>query len=122
MSVRHYLTPLLFFQIMSQVVLAKFTIKPGCKDTWLEWTDTLKSRADEVMETLKNEGVFSESCFISKEGEIFYFMEVDDFDRVKEAVSKSTHKIDLEHKEVRLKTLDLVEKMECLFHFENRGV
>ena len=106
---------------MSQVVLAKFTFKPGGKDSWLEWTNVLKSRADEVIETLKNEGVFSESCFISKEGdEIFYFMEADDFDRVKKAVSKSTHKIDVEHKEVRLKSLELVEKMECLFHFENR--
>lgn len=106
---------------MSQVVLAKFKFISGGKEAWLEWANVLKSRKAEVLETLKNEGVFSEACFISKEGnEIYYFMEVEDFNKVKEAVSKSTFKIDIEHKEIRLKSLELIEKMECLFHFENR--
>ncbi len=103
---------------MSQVVLAKFIFKSGGKEIWLEWTKTLKSRQDEVLETPKQEGVFSEACFISKEGnEIYYFMEAEDFDRAQAVVAKSTFKIDAEHKATRLKSLELVEKMECLFHF-----
>lgn len=105
---------------MSQVVLAKFKFKPGGKETWLNWAKELNVRKDEVLETLRNEDVRVEACFMTSEGdEVYYFMESKDFDRVKQAVSNSTFKIDAEHKEIRNKSLVLIEKMECLFHFEN---
>ncbi|MDO8261215.1 MAG: DUF6176 family protein [Candidatus Magasanikbacteria bacterium] len=106
---------------MSQIILVKFSFKKDSKQVWLDWTIELKSRQDEVIETLKQEGVTMEACFISKKGdEIYYLMEAADFDRVKQMVSKSTHKIDAEHREVREKSLNFVEKMECLFYFENK--
>ncbi|HEY5383018.1 MAG TPA: DUF6176 family protein [Candidatus Paceibacterota bacterium] len=106
---------------MTQVSLYKFAFKSGAKQAWLDWSEELKSRKDEVVATLKNEGVVSESCFISADGEhIYYFMEAEDFEKAKNAVAKSIHPIDADHKKVREASLEFVAKLDCLFHFENR--
>ncbi len=103
---------------MTEVKLIKFIFKPGQKQVWLDWCEALKKRQDEVIETLKNEGVVSESCFISEDGlAIYYFMEAEDFAKAKEAVMKSTFKIDSEHKAIREMSIEFVEKLTCLFHF-----
>jgi len=64
--------------------------------------------------------VVSESCFISEDGEYaYYFMEAEGFEKVRAAVTNNPHPIDADHKAVRERSLEFVEKMECLFHFEN---
>ena len=106
---------------MTQVSLYKFAFKPNAKQAWLNWSEELKRRKDEVLATLKDEGVVSEACFISPDGEhVYYFMEAEDFEKVKNAATQSTHPIDAEHKTVRLNSLEFVAKLDCLFHFENR--
>lgn len=63
----------------------------------------------------------SESCFISNDGEeVFYFMEAVDFEKVRNAVTENPHPIDVDHKKARENSLELVERLEPLFHFENR--
>ena len=49
---------------MTNVKLVKFKFKPEAKEIWLDWSEELKRRKEEVIATLKNEGVVSESCFI----------------------------------------------------------
>lgn len=106
---------------MSQVILVKFLFKEGGKQIWLDWAMELKRRKDEVIETLKEEGVLLEACFISQNrDEVYYFMQATDFEKAKDVVSKSTHIIDIEHKEKKGKSLVYVEKMGCLFNFENK--
>jgi hypothetical protein len=106
---------------MTHASLYKFAFKPGTKQVWLDWSEELKRRKDEVLATLKNEGVVSESCFLSSDGEhVYYFMEAEDFEKVKNAVAHSTYPIDADHKRVRLSSLEFVAKLDCLFHFENR--
>lgn len=107
---------------MTKAKLAHFKFKPGAKQTWLDWSEELKRRKDEVIATLKNEGVVSESCFISEDGEsIYYFMEAEDFEKARSAVASSPHPIDADHKAARSGSLEFIGQLECLFHFENRN-
>ena len=105
---------------MTEVKLIKFTFKR--RQVWLDWCEELKKRQDEVIETLKNEGVVSESCFISEDGlSLYYFMEAESFAKAKEAVNKSKFKIDAEHRAIREASIEFVEKLTCLFHFPNHS-
>jgi L-rhamnose mutarotase len=106
---------------MTNVKLARFRFKPDAKQNWLDWSEELKRRKEEVVATLKNEGVVSESCFISNDGnEIFYFMAAEDFEKARKAVVENPHPIDRDHKEARESSLEFVEQLDLLFHFENR--
>ncbi len=106
---------------MTEVKLVKFKFKPGQKQVWLDWSKELKRRRDEVISTLKNEGIVSESCFISEDGEyVYYFVEAEDFEKARRAVTGSSHPIDEEHKKNRENSLEGVAALECLFHFDNR--
>lgn len=107
---------------MTTVKLVRFKFKPGAKQIWLDWSEELKQRKQEVIKTLKNEGVVSESCFISHDGEeVFYFMEAEDFNKAQNAVTLNPHPIDKDHKMARESSLEFVERMGHLFHFENRS-
>ena len=91
---------------MTKVKLVKFKFKPEAKKVWLEWSLELQRRKEEVIATLKNEGVVSESCFISEDGEhIYYIMESDDFDKARNAVTNNPHPIDADHKKARESSL-----------------
>jgi hypothetical protein len=106
---------------MTQVKLVKFKIKEGKKELWFDWCEELKRRKDEVLETLKNETVVSEACFLSENGtHVYYFIETKDIEKSQSAVKNSTFKIDAEHKEKRIASLDKIGQLEELFHFENR--
>lgn len=106
---------------MSEVKLVKFKFILKGEHTWLRWTEELKRRKNEVKETLKAEGVISESCFLSEDGQhVYYFMEAEDLERAKQIATESTHVIDDEHKKIRVKSLEFVEELDCLFHFSLR--
>ena len=107
---------------MTKVKLVKLKLKEGNEQSWLDWCKELKQRKNEVIETLKNEGVLSESCFLSEDEKcVYYFMEAKDFDKTKDAVKKSNLKIDAQHKEKRNLSLEKVAQLKELFHFENRS-
>ena len=107
---------------MTQVKLVKLKLKEGNEQIWLDSCEKLKQRKNEVIETLKNEGVLSESCFLSEDEKcVYYFMEAENFEKAKSAVEKSNFKIDAEHKEKRTLSLEKVAQLKELFHFENRS-
>ena len=58
---------------MTQVKLVKLKLKEGNEKVWLDWCDELKQRKDEVMQTLRHEGVVSESCFLSQDDKCIYY-------------------------------------------------
>lgn len=106
---------------MNQVRLVKLRLVEGKEKVWLDWCNELQQRKDEVIETLKNEKVLSEACFLADDEKcVYYFMEAEDFEKAREAVAKSTHAIDREHKEKRKLSLEKVADLKELFHFENR--
>lgn len=107
---------------MANVKLVKFKFKPAGKQIWLDWSEELKRRKDEVIAALRNENVVSECCFISKDGEsVYYFMEAEDFDKAKNAITNNPQPIDGDHKKARESSLEFVEKLDCLFNFDNRN-
>lgn len=106
---------------MTKAKLIKFKFKTGAKQVWIDWSEELRRRKEEVVATLKNEGVVSESCFMSEDGEyVYYFMEAEDFEKAKNAVTENPHPIDNDHKLARESSLEFVAKLDCLFHFDNR--
>ncbi len=101
---------------MTEVLLARAKINDGQKERWLNWCEELKRREPEVMETLEAEGVISEACFLSPDGEyVYYFMESSDLSKA----SSSPHgfPIDKEHIIAREAALGTREKMTVLFNF-----
>ncbi len=104
---------------MNEVGLVKFTFKKEGRDTWIDWCNELISRKEEVLETLESEGVLVEACFLSrKEQCIYYFIEAVSFERMQEVAKNSTRFIDIEHRAVKLESIEFVERMELLFHFD----
>ena len=87
----------------------------------MDWCEQLKKRADEVLETLKSEGTLSEACFVSQDGEsIYYFMEMENLEKARQAFKNSNHKIDKDHREARDSSLEKIEELTPLFHFQNK--
>jgi hypothetical protein len=103
-----------------EVQLVRLRFKPDGKRVWLDWAEELKRRRAEVIATLRNEGVRSEACFLSKDGEsVFYFMESADSAKVTSAFDTSKLPIDAEHKAKLRSSLEIVEAMTPLFGFQN---
>ncbi|WP_458207680.1 DUF6176 family protein [Haladaptatus sp. NG-SE-30] len=108
---------------MNDIVLVRREIRPGKTQELREWFDELTQREDEVLETLANEGVYTESVFFESTADvdyIYYYMEAADMNHAKEAVEESEYPIDAEHTRVMERTLtDELTKLEPLAHFEN---
>ncbi|MBI3935079.1 MAG: hypothetical protein HY316_10345 [Acidobacteria bacterium] len=105
---------------MSQVRLVRLKFQSGKKQIWLDWCEQLKKRTDAVLETLRNEGTLSESCFVSQDGDsLYYFMEAEDLERATKAFQGSPFRLDQEHRDARLASLEFVEELSPLFHFRN---
>lgn len=78
-------------------------VKPGKEAKLRAWLTELSKRTDEVRATFVDETVRHEQAFILQtvDGPILvYAMEASDFDRGKQAFTRSTHRIDAEHKQV----------------------
>lgn len=103
---------------MTQVKLIKFEIKPGRKEAWLKWVRELETIREKVIQTLKKEGITSESCFISEDNKyLYYFMESNDFKKANEIFMNSTNPIDKKHKDELSVNLKYTNTLENLFHF-----
>lgn len=102
------------------VQLVRMRFKPDGKAIWLDWSEELKRRRSEVIATLRQEGVRSEACFLSKDGvSIFFFMESVDAAKVGAAFNTSKLPIDAQHKAKLKASLEIVEAMTPLFGFQN---
>lgn len=88
---------------MSDVVLVAQRIEPGETERLREWLAELRSRRDEAIETLEDEGVYAETAFIESRADGDYlltYMEAADLERALEAYESSSHEIDREHRAV----------------------
>ncbi|SIQ69031.1 hypothetical protein SAMN05421858_0094 [Haladaptatus litoreus] len=110
---------------MTDVVLTKQKIEPGKTERLKEWSEEVRERKDEAVETLQNEGMHAESAFIERTDDgdfLVYYMKAEDIHEVYEAFENSTHEIDREHEEVMRETLESVEDVgeyELLYHLDN---
>ncbi|EMA17039.1 DUF6176 family protein [Haloarcula amylolytica] len=110
---------------MTDVVLTKQKIEGGKTAQLKEWMDEVCEREDEAIETLKSEGMHSETAFIehtAKGDFLVYYMRADDMEQVFESFEESTHDIDEEHKQVMHEVLESGENIgdyELLYHIDN---
>lgn len=75
-------------------------LKSETKSIVEDWKATLRERADEVIATLKNEGVEIESWFeveINSESFLLWYMRAESIAKVWEVAMKSKHDIDAYH-------------------------
>ncbi len=107
---------------MAEVVLDRARIEPGKETRVREWFDELRERESEVLETLRHEGVFTETAFIHSTNDstyLYMYMEADDFQKAREAGDKEKFEIDEEHHRVLQETCAEWERLETLSHFTN---
>jgi hypothetical protein len=105
---------------MAQVLLTKYRFKPGGKEAWFDWCRELTRRRDEVLETLRNEGISVEACFLSPDEDgVYYVIEVEDFAKALAAYSASPYPIDAEHAQRKGSALEEVGDLRCLFYFKS---
>jgi uncharacterized protein YdaT len=107
-------------------MLARARIRPGATDRVREWYRELEEREDEVVETLRHEGAYTETAFVEADGEtahLYVFMEAEDLEEADEAGDEETYEIDEEHHEVLRETLTGGwEEFEPVGHFVNPGL
>lgn len=109
---------------MTDVVLSIQRIKPGKTERLREWAKELEKREDEVVETLQNQKVRTESAFLRRTDDgtvLVYYMEAEDMEAASNAASDSAYEIDREHQAVLSDVVAGTSEIdtEPLFHFTN---
>lgn len=106
---------------MSEARLIKYRFKPHGAQQWLRWSEEMKRRSEEIFETLRNEGVIAEACFLAPEEDaIYYFVAAENLGRAEEAARRSHYVIDREHVQAKSSALERGAPLRCLFFFDNR--
>ena len=85
----------------------KIRLKPDSIERVREWASELRARPDEVMATLRDEGVVVESAFLDStaDGEfLIYYVKAKSMEAAQEAVQRSTHPIDTYHQHFKTDT------------------
>lgn len=93
-------------------------LRPGSLDRVREWAAELNARRDEVLATLRDEGVRIESVFLDGDT-LVYYMRADSVERAREVYSRSKHAIDAYHQRFKDETFDEQTALELLIDFEN---
>ncbi|QLH78063.1 hypothetical protein HZS55_12465 [Halosimplex rubrum] len=107
---------------MTDVVMVKQRVKGDEVDRLKAWMAEVRDRSDEAEETLRDEGMLTESAFLEHTDDgphLVYYMEAEDIDRVWDQYADSDHDIDEEHKAVMQEVLEDgrdVGEFESLYH------
>ena len=101
-----------------ETLCVRVRLEPGSLLRVREWAAELNARRDEVLATLRDEGVRIESVFL--EGEtLVYYLKADSIERAREVYARSQHAIDAYHQEFKDKTYAEQTQLELLIDFEN---
>jgi hypothetical protein len=108
---------------MTDVSLARARIEDGKTNRLRAWFEELHERESEIIETLRHEGVYTETAFILSSDDTAYlyiYMEAENVEEADEAGNKEEYDIDEEHHEVLRDTLTGDrETLETIGHFTN---
>ena len=102
----------------------KVRLKPGSLSGVREWATELRTRSDEVLATLRAEGVVVESAFFGSDDQghfLVYYMKARSVEQAREAARGSSHPIDEYHQQFKADTWDSRTPLELLIDFENLG-
>jgi len=99
-------------------VCVRVRLKEGSLERVREWARELNSRRDEVLATLRDEGVRIESVFLDGDT-LVYYLRADSLEQAREVYAHSTHAIDAYHQRFKDETFDGQTSLELLIDFEN---
>lgn len=87
-----------------------------------EWKKYLNNNKEEVIESLKQEGVFLESVFLDKQGDenyLIYYMKFQDQEKGKAAFENSKLNVDKYHAQFKKEVFEKSTELELLVEFIN---
>lgn len=105
----------------SKVICTRTKLRKDALNEVQNWLKTLQDRKYEVIETFRDEGVWIESAFLEKAGEDYYllfYIRADDVEHALTTFQKSTHPIDVFHKECWRKYATESSTLELVFDLE----
>lgn len=104
-----------------EIICSRIQLKPDSVARVREWAATLSSRPDEVLETLRNEGIYLECAFLDQRADgdwLVYVIKAEDIAKAWEAYGKSTLPIDEYHRSVMAEVALQRENLEPLVQFD----
>lgn len=101
-----------------ETVCVRVRLKPGSLPRVRAWAADLNERRDEVLATLRDEGVVVESVFLDGD-ELVYYLKARDLAQAQAVFARSQHAIDAYHREFKNETFDEERTLELLVDFEN---
>ena len=110
---------------MVETTIIRQEIKPDKVSELKEWMEEADNRKSEIVETLRHEGVRTESTFLEESSDgtfLVTYMEAEDLRAVQEAFEESTFEIDIEYKQIVRECLvdgQPVGTFEPLYHATN---
>lgn len=105
-----------------ETICVKIKLKPDSIEKVREWARVLNERKDEALETLRDESVVVECAFLDQTADGDYLisiMKAESFEKMREAVQKSTHEIDAYHQNFKRETWGERKQLELLVDLEN---
>ena len=93
-------------------------LEPGSLLRVREWAAELNARRDEVLATLRDEGVRVESVFLDGET-LVYYLKADSIDQARDVYARSEHAIDTYHQRFKDETFAEQTQLELLIDFQN---
>jgi hypothetical protein len=101
-----------------ETVCVRVRLAPGSLPRVFEWAAELNTRRDEVLATLRDEGVRIESVFLDGET-LVYYLKADSVDHAREVYDRSAHAIDAYHRRFKDETFVEQTQLPLLIDFEN---
>lgn len=107
---------------MTEVVMVKQEVDLEKVSELKAWMGEISERTDEIVETLQDEGVKTESVFLEESAYgtfLVTYMEAEDLREAQQTFEESNHEIDIEHKQVLQECLvdgQPVDSFEPLYH------
>lgn len=102
----------------------KVRLKPGSVERVREWAAELNRRRDEVLATLRDEGVAVESVFLDQTDDgdfLICYLRGQSVKDAGEVVQRSEHAIDAYHQKFKRETWASRTRLEPLIDFESFG-
>ena len=101
-----------------ETVCVKVRLKPGSLPRVQAWAAELNARRDEVLATLRDEGVIVESVFLDGE-DLGYYLKAKDVAQAQAVYARSQHAIDAYHREFKDEAFAEQRTLELLIDFES---
>jgi len=105
-----------------ETVCVQVRLKSGSLGHVHEWATELRTRSEEVLTTLRDEGVLVESAFLGSDDQgdfLIYYMKARSLEEAGERARGSTHPIDEYHQRFKAETWESRTPLELLIDFEN---